>query len=292
MDWQLQLITLYLEVCKHWQEEGWAQAQRFAPFADLSFTDEEVATIYLFAVASEQKRQIKGIHAHARRYWRDWFPRLPGYGAYVQRLNRIADCFPPLVERFCKTDGTVSMAGLADSMPVIMARQSRRFNARVAPELAGSGYCPTKKLYYYGVKIHLIGDRQPGTLPSPRFIGLTSAGLNDGPALEQIAPALPYEEVYADKAYDYLKRASGLPFTVMTPVKRQKGQEPLDIADIWLSRAVSQVRQPVESMFNWIEEKTGIEIASKVRSYQGLLVHVFGRLAAAMFIRNVLPKCA
>lgn len=78
----------------------------------------------------------------------------------------------------------------------------------------------------------------------------------------------------------------------MTSVKRQRGQEPLDIADIWLSRAVSQVRQPVESMFNWIEEKTSIEIASKVRSYQGLLVHVFGRLEAAMFIRNVLPKCA
>ena len=84
----------------------------------------------------------------------------------------------------------------------------------------------------------------------------------------------------------------GLPFTAMTSVKRQRGQEPLDIADIWLSRAVSQVRQPVESMFNWIEEKTSIEIASKVRSYQGLLVHVFGRLEAAMFIRNVLPKCA
>jgi hypothetical protein len=29
-----------------------------------------------------------------------------------------------------------------------------------------------------------------------------------------------------------------------------------------------------------------------VRSYQGLLVHVFGRLAAAMFVRNVLPISA
>lgn len=75
---------------------------------------------------------------------------------------------------------------------------------------------------------------------------------------------------------------------MLTPVKRQKGQPPLDAADVWLSRAVSQVRQPIESIFNWIEEKTGIEVASKVRSYQGLLVHVFGRLAAAMFLRNVL----
>jgi hypothetical protein len=177
-------------------------------------------------------------------------------------------------------------------MPVIMARQGRRFKAKVAPELASSGYCPTKNLYYYGVKIHLVGDNQPGTLPNPRFIGLTPAGLNDGPALEQVASALPYRELYADKAYEYLKRVRGLPFPVMTPVKRQKGQEHLDAADKWLSRAVSQVRQPIESIFNWIEEKTGIEIASKVRSYQGLLVHVFGRLAAAMFIWNILPQSA
>lgn len=292
MDWQLQLITRYLAVCKHGQEGGWAQVQRHAPFADLRFTDEEVVTLYRFAVAMEKKRHIKDIHEHAQRYWRDWFPHLPGYGAYVQRLNRIADCFPSLWERFCETGEAASFAGLADAMPVILARQGRRFNAKVAPELANSGYCPTKNLYYYGVTIHLVGDRRPGTLPSPRFIGLAPAGLNDGPAREPVIPALPYEELYADKADEYLKRREELPFTVLTPVKKQPGQAHLDAADAWLSRAVSQVRQPVESIFNWIEEKTGIEIASKVRSYQGLLVHVFGRLAAAMFIRNVLPLSA
>jgi hypothetical protein len=44
------------------------------------------------------------------------------------------------------------------------------------------------------------------------------------------------------------------------------------------------VRQPIESLFNWIQEKTGIQVTSKVRSYQGLMIHVFGRLAAAMFL--------
>jgi hypothetical protein len=32
------------------------------------------------------------------------------------------------------------------------------------------------------------------------------------------------------------------------------------------------------------EKKTGIQVTSKVRSYQGLMVHVFGRLAEAMFL--------
>jgi hypothetical protein len=292
MDWHAPLITLYLAVCHHWQEGGWAQAQRHAPYADLDFTDEEVVTIDLFAVALEQKRQIKDIHRHAGRYGRDWFPRLPGYGAYVQRLNRLADCFPALLERFCETGETVSFAGLVDAMPVILARQGRRFNAKVAPELASSGYGPTQRLYDHGVKVHVVGDVQSGTLPSPRFIGLAPAGLNDGPALKQVAHLLPYQELDADKAYEYLKRMHGLPFTVMTPVKKPKGQTHLDAADAWLSRAVSRVRQPIESLFNWIEEKTGIEMASKVRSSQGLLVHVFGRLAAAMFVRSVLPQSA
>jgi hypothetical protein len=69
-----------------------------------------------------------------------------------------------------------------------------------------------------------------------------------------------------------------------TPVKKQRGQALLDSAERLLSSAVSSVRQPIESFFNWLEEKTKIQIASKVRSYNGLIVHVFGRIAAAFFI--------
>ena len=39
MDWQTQLIELYLAVCKYWQEMGQTLTQRDAPHADLSFTD-------------------------------------------------------------------------------------------------------------------------------------------------------------------------------------------------------------------------------------------------------------
>ncbi len=49
------------------------------------------------------------------------------------------------------------------------------------------------------------------------------------------------------------------------------------------------MRQPIESLFNWINEKTGIQQASKVRSYQGLLVHAFGWLAAAMLLLALNP---
>ena len=41
--------------------------------------------------------------------------------------------------------------------------------------------------------------------------------------------------------------------------------------------ALARVRQPLESLFNWIEQKTEF-------SSNGLLVHVFGHLAAAMWL--------
>ncbi|MBD0289019.1 MAG: transposase [Flavisolibacter sp.] len=52
-------------------------------------------------------------------------------------------------------------------------------------------------------------------------------------------------------------------------------------ADDLYSKAVSAIGQPIESFFNCLDEKTHIPTASKVRSTKGLLVHIFGKIAAA-----------
>ena len=107
---------------------------------------------------------------------------------------------------------------------MIVAQQSRRLNAKVArQELANSAYCSTKKLYDHGVKIHAIGDYRPGALQLPRYIVVTPAGMNDGPALESVAPVLAYREVYSDKAYEYLTRNPNLPFAFLTSVNKEEG---------------------------------------------------------------------
>ena len=54
-------------------------------------------------------------------------------------------------------------------------------------------------------------------------------------------------------------------------------------ADSLFSTAVSSVRQPVESLFNWINQKTELQNASKVRALNALMVHIFGALATALF---------
>ena len=46
--------------------------------------------------------------------------------------------------------------------------------------------------------------------------------------------------------------------SLQRPSKKEKGQTDLNAADQWLSSAISQVKQPIKSFFNWIHEKTGI----------------------------------
>lgn len=87
MDWQPQLITLYVTVCDSYRSRLWTLVQRYASYSDLKCSDEDVITIYLFAMIDKQ-RDIKSIYTQAKRYWHDCFPHLPHYTAYVQRLNR------------------------------------------------------------------------------------------------------------------------------------------------------------------------------------------------------------
>jgi hypothetical protein len=289
MDWQDQMISLYLFICKEFEDSLSNYCGRMTNYADLKFSDEEVLTIFMFGTIN-QRRNLKEIYEHISNYMGVWFPELPSYVAFVQRINKVSDVFVPIIERLqslLPESFSKQAFRLLDSMPIIMAKNNRRFKACVAPEIADkNGYCSTKNLYYYGVKLHIIGSYVKGSMPVPEYIGLTAAGVSDRRAFEEISPFLPNINLVADKAY----QQGGKPLfqegnvQMYTPVKKQKGQQLLEAADQLLSTAVSTIRQPIESFFNWLQEKTGIQIASKVRSYNGLVVHVFGRIAAALFI--------
>ena len=288
MAWQDRFITLYLYICTHYQSHLWVYCQRLGPYADLSFSDEEVICIYMWGIM-EKRREITQIYDHTERYLKDWFPLLPSYGGFVQRLNRVADVFVPLIEQLQQDfpqAGVLKEIRLMDSMPICIAKAKRSGSAQVAQGLANKGYCSSKDMYYYGVKLHVIGQRRPGTLPLPEYLGLTPASDNDLATFRQIAPQIQGGEIYLDKAYADALLAQAAKdeqdLAIRTPVKKKKQQDFLEVIDQWLSVAVSRVRQPIESLFNWIEEKTGIQKASKVRSLNGLQVHVFGRLAAAV----------
>ncbi|WP_202716504.1 hypothetical protein [Thiothrix subterranea] len=67
MDWQDQLIAIYLYLCKQYKADLWACVQRFSPHVELQLTDEEVITLYWFGLL-DGHRTIKQIHTYADRH--------------------------------------------------------------------------------------------------------------------------------------------------------------------------------------------------------------------------------
>ena len=83
------------------------------------------------------------------------------------------------------------------------------------------------------------------------------------------------------------RRKNAKKLSLFTPVKAIKGESPEitkreKAAKELFSMAVSKVRQPIEALFNWLNEKTDIQRAMKVRFTSGLLVHTMEKIAIAL----------
>jgi len=145
-------------------------------------------------------------------------------------------------------------------------------------------------MYYNGLKLHALAFRRNTGLPFPEQMLITPASVNDLSVFKDAWSTIENRTYWGDKIYfnkeffENLKQV--YQSEMLTPVKAVKGQAECirqrdKAADDLFSKAVSKVRQPIESLFNWLIEKTDFQRAGKVRSTNGLLVHVFGKLSAA-----------
>jgi hypothetical protein len=84
----LKMIRIYLTICELHDNELFFVSQRFSNNNEPEFTDQEVMTVFLFAINQEQRFTISQIYNFADNYLKSWFPNLPSYVAFVNRLNR------------------------------------------------------------------------------------------------------------------------------------------------------------------------------------------------------------
>lgn len=292
---ELQLIELYLWVCLVYDKHPLLKYQRRSNNWQPGFTDQELITVYLFGHLQGHYRQ-KRIYEYIKRHFSDWFPNLPSYQAFNGRLNQLTEALQVMLYELlagrrkteCYFDDFVFETDcLIDSMPIMLARGSRSVGARVAREQADQGYCASKQMYYHGVKMHVWARKQYRKLPTAEIIKITEASRHDLRVLQELEGAL-VGNLFADKAYQDQITARMFEKEVViicTPDKKKKNQETYEAgkSGLW-SRFVSAIRQPIESLFNWINEKTDVQNGSKIRSSAGLLVHCYGKLAASLFI--------
>lgn len=286
---ETKLIELYLLICHFYDNHSVLKEQRLSNNHQPLFSDEELLTVYLFGhfQGFTQKRQI---YDYILNHWREWFPCLPAYQTFNARLNNLAPAFELLITELLLSAGwqiNHRDDRLIDSVPVMIAKGTRANQSSIATELANTGFCATKQQYYHGCKLHLIAARRSAQLPLPEKIHLSEASHHDLAVLQELAPRIPAgAALFADKAYFHREtesdcRAHG--WFLLASYKRHRFETEADVPTYY-NRFVSAIRQPLESLFGWIIQKTDIQNASRVRSSQGLKVHCYGKLAVACLL--------
>lgn len=287
---EIKLIELYCLICHFYDTQSVLNEQRLSNNSKPCFTDQELVTCYFFGMLNNHYQQQK-IYDYIFHHWRDYFPELPTYQAFNNRLNNLAAHFAILTDLLLRQkhrflDLTMTEDSLIDSFPVMLKRGKNARFGRVADEIADFGYCSSKDIYYHGVKLHNLAIRQIKSLPIPFQLFLSEASKHDLVAFKEADPTIPTRHLFADKAYNDAElelalEATGV--TLLTPPKKKKNDLPQFYEPLW-SKFVSRFKQPIESFFNWLNEKTDYQNASKVRSDKGLLVHCYGKLAFACLL--------
>jgi hypothetical protein len=283
-----QLIQIYLFVCHIYDTSPETCFQRLSNNRKPEFTDQELITIWLFAHLND-KFQKKQMHKFISNYWHSWFPLLPAYQTFVLRLNQLEPTFQTLgriLLDHLSAAKTPHLDRLVDSLPVMLAAHGHSYRARVARERADVGYCATKKCRFHGVRLHFLAQRKNGRLPLPAQVWLCQASHHDSKAFLEQEPELPATNLFGDLAYptpEIIARLKEQQTRLIAPKKKPKGSE-LTADENYYNRLVRSIRQPIESLFNWIIEKTQIQKASKVRSTDALLIHCWGKLSVAFFL--------
>lgn len=286
-----QLIRMYCAVCHYYDSALVAQTQRCSNNFCPKFTDEECITTYIWGIYN-QKFEVKACYEFIKDYYGDWFPQLPSYQAYNSRICFLADAFKELASILLS--GFDLDAGhndfVTDSIPIVVAGSKRSGRAKTASEMCNKGYCASKEMWYYGVKLHTLAQCNYKTLPTPALMVVSKASEHDLPISKELLDGVKNIRVFGDTAFaDKEWQAFMLSensVDILTPIKRNKGQKKLSFWDGLYSSAISGVKQVIESLNNWIIQKTNIQRASKVRSSAGLIAFIFARIACAYFCFN------
>ncbi len=197
--------------------------------------------------------------------------------------------FAHLLKILPAIESHLSQDFLIDSMPIMLATGTRSSQARVAPEIAKCGFSAVKQTHFHGVRLHLIANKKTARLPLPTKMWLKEGNVHDLTALREITDELPAGiNLFGDKAYadeSFKAELQERQIQLLTPIKKPK-KEQLTAEQKRFNKTVSSFRQPIESFFKWLIDKTDIQRASQVRSTEGLIIHCLGKLSFALFLLN------
>jgi len=115
-------------------------------------TDAEAITIEVFG-------EMQGLHddaaiwRYADAHWREWFPKLGSYKAYVKQIANLEPVKQLIFKRLFAPQDDVH---ITDGVPMPICHLARASRSKLFKGEAAFGFCAAKDEYYYGFKGHVI----------------------------------------------------------------------------------------------------------------------------------------
>jgi hypothetical protein len=168
------------------------------PDPQCKMSDAEVMTTALIA-ALFFRGTLESARVMLKEY--GYVPQMLSKSQFSRRLHRLKETFILLFNLLGSIWKKLNAEAIyvIDSLPIAVCDNIRISRAKLYPEERFRGYLPSKKRYFYGLKVHLLVTKDG----QPVEFFLTHGGFSDVDALKYYAFDLPDGSIiYADRAYN------------------------------------------------------------------------------------------
>jgi hypothetical protein len=201
-----------------------------------------------------------------------FFPELPGQSQYNRRLRRLTPWITTVQMMLAEliADGEVR---LVDGTLIACANYPGCASLSEFAGHASYGYCPSKSLFVWGMRLVLISDAKG--VP----VGYDLTGPKTGQEREralELAAAYPGSTLFADKGFwgkEYRECMELIDIQLITPERHRPGQRPK--SEVTKAR----IRLVIESVFSKLKRQMRLE-EHLAKTLPGLVQRVAQRLLA------------
>ena len=254
-----------------------AQRHDHRPGPRAACSDSEVITLSLLAELVGLDEEVAFL-AQMKRHWSALFPVLPECSRYNRRrraLQRVTGHLRLDVLRLLDQVQPRADLCLIDSLPLPVVGFAHARGHQCWRGWASYGYNASKKLTFYGFKLHLLATCG-GLIVD---FAVAPAHLVDGALSETLVRDKPALTVLGDKAYlnaplqEALRAEHGIVLLTPTRANQRVQHDPA------LQRLIAHFRQTIETLNSQLTDQFHIEI-NKAKSLDGLCARVQAKLTA------------
>jgi hypothetical protein len=234
-------------------------------------TDHELIALAVAQAATgiSSDRQFLGVIG---RLLPGWFPHLPDQTQYNRRLRRLAASITTVQLQIAEliAEGQIR---LVDGTLIACANYPGCASKSEFAGHAGYGYCPSKSLFVWGMRLVMIADIK-GTPVGYDLVGPKTGQERDG--AWELAQAHPHGALFGDGGFwgrEYERTMSLIGVHLVTPDKHQLGRRPP--AEI----AKARIRLVIESVFSNLKRQMRLD-QHLAKTIGGLAQRIAQRLLA------------